>query len=129
MNQELELSIGQMVMRRVYVIWFCRGCVHSLLIKLGVLSLLFGVIYFKVSPGMILQNAQIASDGSGFNYGFFVSALMNTEIIIQLSFLALVLIGSWLAKDLWSRYIAGPIFAFGRFSLSTLTGFFSRVRF
>jgi len=123
MNQELELSIGQMVMRRVYVIWFCRRCAHSILVKLVILGLLIGVIYLEVSPGMIWQNAQIS--GGGMNYHFFASALMNTEIIVQLSLIALTLIGFWQVKNLWSRY--GGFFA--RASLSTLTGFFSRARF
>jgi len=122
MNQELELSISQIVMRRVYVIWFCRRCAHSLLIKLGILGLLIGAIYLKVSPGMIWQNAQIS--GGGVNYHFFVTALWHTEIIVQLSLIALALIGLWQVKHLWSRS-AG---LFAHFNLSTLTGFFSRVR-
>ena len=120
MNQ--ELSIEPVVMRRVYVIWFCSAAPHSILAKLLILVFLLGAIYLDVSPGMIWQNAHTA--GGLANYRFFTAALMHTEIMVQLTLVAFALVFSWLAKDLWFRYVR----LFARFSLSTLTGFFSRAR-
>ena len=123
MNQELTLTesrkLGRVIMRRVYVLWFFRTVAQSVLIKITVLTFLLGGMFVFESPAAVWHNAQIT--GGLTNYRFFVSALLNTETVTQLALLAIGLVTAWFTKNLWSRL--------WRFNLSSLTGFFSRVRF
>ena len=123
MNQKSTLTeldqLKRAIMRRVYVLWFFRTVAQSVLIKLSILIFLLGGMIIFESPGAVWHNAQIS--GGLTNYRFFVSALINTEAITQLAFLAIIAISFWLTKSFWLRL--------WRFNLANLTGFFSRVRF
>ncbi|MEK7209284.1 MAG: hypothetical protein AAB677_03420 [Patescibacteria group bacterium] len=126
MNQESTLAeldqLKRAVMRRVYVICFFRRLTQSVLIKLSILIFLLGGIFVSQSPRAVWHNIQIA--GGLTNYHFFVSTLANTETTVQFSLLAIGLIGFWLTRNFWLNFWSH----LGRFSFSSLTGFFFRVR-
>ena len=92
MNQKSTLTeldqLKRTIMRRVYVLWFFRTVAQSVLIKLSILIFLLGGMIIFESPGAVWHNAQIS--GGLTNYRFFVSALINTEAITQLAFLAII---------------------------------------
>lgn len=91
------MNLKRLIMRRVYAIWFLRTIWRSPFHKLVWLVLLGWQISQYVSPRLVWQNVGLA--GGLTNYRFFVSALAGTEMTVQLSLIAVVLILLWLARD------------------------------
>ena len=105
MNQDLPIDLVRLkriIMRRVYAIWLYRSLARSVSLKFALLTLLlFWQIGWYVSPIAVWRNAVTA--GGFAHYGFFLTALTQTETAVQLSLVVGLAIFLWLAKDLLTR--------------------------
>ena len=86
-------------MRRVYVIWILREMESATAMKTYAIGALILAISQYVSFGNVILNAPQFSDMEAWA-AFASAALLNTEIVVQTSMLAIAAFGVWVFRDI-----------------------------
>lgn len=107
--ESINKKLKNRIMRRVYLRFFVRKVFAPTPVKLYIVASFVGFIVSRVSIGNVIENTpQVFNIGAFYNFS--VSAFMNTEFVIQVLSVGVIIATFLLVRDL-TKYQVGS-FAF-----------------
>jgi hypothetical protein len=95
-------NLNTRIMRRVYAIWMLRKATSPRVVKLLILLTAVWQIKDRVFVSKVIENMPSLADIQA-TYGFFSSAMMHTQLTVQLSIIASGLFALLLLRDFVNR--------------------------
>jgi len=84
------------IMRRVYAVWLLKKITSPCAARIAVLIALLWQMTFYISFNNVIANIPSLTD-----FGFYLSAVSNTETASKMILLGVILLGVWLMRDLY----------------------------
>ncbi|MCC7500795.1 hypothetical protein IT396_03285 [Candidatus Nomurabacteria bacterium] len=91
-------KIEQQVMASVGTIYIARQLVSGTALRIYVCLIALGLLARLVWVERVVEN--FMQSGVGNAHNFIASAVLNTELPVQIAFAALVIAGAWVSRDL-----------------------------
>lgn len=91
-------NIEQKVMASVGIIYVARQLISGTALRIYVCLIALGLLGRLVWVERVVENFMQSGVGNAFN--FITSAILNTELPVQLALTALVVMGAWVTRDL-----------------------------
>lgn len=98
MMENIDEQLKNKIMRRIYIQFFIRKIFSPLLVKLYVMVSFLSFIVANISVGNVVANSPSIFDVNSV-YNFSLSAFINTEFIIQILSVGVLMVIILLAKD------------------------------
>ena len=96
-------DLTKKIMRRIYFIWFVRQIFNAVTVKVALVFLLAWQITSYVSVKNVIANWYLTEWGFSGSYAFLQSALIETDVMVQVLMLGTVLVASLLFRDVLAR--------------------------
>jgi len=100
MDIQNEQLLKKAIMRRIYLAYVVRRIFHAVTLKSAALVLFLWGIFVQVSVSNVFINAKTSVSTKSF-YGFFESAFINTELLVQIFVMGILVMTLWLGYDLY----------------------------
>ena len=99
-----KYSLETRIMHRIYTVHLLRRLARPFGLRAWLLFIAAAPLFFFVSLREVFQNAAGVSGASGF-YTFAQSAVVNTELVVQLGLLGLLIFAVLTLRDLLPRQL------------------------
>lgn len=101
-NMQDNHNLRRRIMRRVYAIWFAKKLLSPKAVKAYIFTGLVVQVLGVVSVRSVIANSPSLFDIPHTSQ-FLGNAFVNTDVVVQLSLSALILITTWTFYDMFRR--------------------------